>query len=140
MANQNMMKRIKYNKSRFNFWAVVALVVSLITGFVVFYVRKNDPQKQHTVSYVIALIVAAVSLYVLWRAIAVKRDSEGKLYTEGDIKGRHSIFIDLLGISLFAMILAIFTKYALLVYLSVPIYVVVFFGRKILNWLHYDKF
>ena len=138
MANANMMKRIKYNKSRFNFWAIVALVVSLITGFVVFYVRRNNPTKQHPYVYSIALIVAIVCLFLLWKAIAVKRDNDGKLVTEGDLKGRHAIFIDLLGISLFAMILSTFWKYALLVYLAVPIYIICFFGKKILNWLHYS--
>ena len=137
MANQNMMKRIKSNQNIFKGWAIVALVISLITGFVVFYVHRNNPPKQHSVSYILALIVGIGCLAIIKYSIRVTRDDEGKLATTGDLRGRHAIFIDLLGISLLAMILSTFWKYALLAYLSVPIYIVCWIGKKIVQWLHY---
>ena len=160
MANNNIKARIKSNNNIFNTWAIIAAIVSLITGFIIFFILRDkstptemdtaqkkttkDKPKQkasryHPVPYTFALIVAIVCLVYMKKAIKVTKDSEGKLSTTGDLSGhgRHAIFIDLLGVSLGVMIFSTFWKYALLFYLSVPIYFLCWGGKKIVQWLRF---
>jgi hypothetical protein len=137
MANTNAKTRIKDNMSIFKAWATIAAIVALITGFVVFYVRRNTPEKQHTISYSIGFIGAIACLVTIRNSIKVTKDENGKITTSGDLRGRHSIFIDLLGVCMLCQILSVWTKYALLSFLVIPIYLIYWAIKKLLQWLHY---
>ena len=132
-----MKTRIKSNQTLFRNWTLFALIVAVITGFVVFYLHRDYKSNVYKVSWIIALIVDLVCVYVLKKAIAVTQDKDGKYQTSGDLRGRHSIFIDLLGLSAVVMILSTFWRFSLLFYLAIPIYILTWVSKKTVQWLHY---
>lgn len=136
-----MMNRIRTNEKIFGIWAAIASVVTIISMFCIFYLRRNNPAKQNIKTFGFATIVAFGCVIAIKRAIRVQSVVEGnskKYVTQGDLKGRHAILIDLLGVSMFVQILAIWWSKATVFYLVVPGYIIYFFSKKLVQWLHYS--
>lgn len=135
-----MKERIKDNNKIFRIWACIFVVVTSIVAFSVFYLRRGNPAKQNFKTFGFATIVGIGCLVAIFRAIAVKsvvENNSKKFVTSGDLRGRHAILIDLLGVSMFVQILAIWWSKATVFYLVVPGYIIFFYGKKLTQWLHY---
>lgn len=140
MANQSMMNRIKENKRIFKIWASIAAVVWLISTILIFVVKRNTPEKQNIKTYWVSVIVLCFSIYSIFNAIKVTKEpgETKKFTTKGDLRGRHSIYIDLLGVSLAVMFIGVWWDKASLVFLVIPGYLLYYVVEKTLQWLRYQ--
>ncbi|KAH0794949.1 hypothetical protein GPJ56_001135 [Histomonas meleagridis] len=132
MSNDSQRKIINSNKKIFRTWLIIAAIISAIPIFVIFYLKRDNPEAQNTRTFYTGLITTVVAFLLILNRIRVI--GRGKnMYTRGDLSRNvwDKALIDLVGIGLLIEILAIWWEKASFLLIIIPVYFIYLLIKKI---------
>ena len=140
MGNDSWKKRIQDNKKIYKIWVTFASVLTIISAILIFVVKRGQPEKQNIKTFVFSLIITLICGYYLSKFAGTILDEtkNGRVYKPaGDLRGKHSVLVDLIGISAFVSFIGVWWSKACLIYLVIPAYVIKYYVGMVLGWLRY---
>ena len=135
MAGDSQKKLIQSNNRIFRIWVVIGLVVTSFSAFMIFYVKRGDPKKQNTATFYSGLACSLLGYVMTFNSIRVRKEGN-KYVTGGNLAGRNTHLLDVIGVGLIVQFIGIWWDKAAYFFLLIPAFIVYTFVKKVLNWLH----
>jgi hypothetical protein len=134
MANDAMKLQIANNRRICRFWFIISIVVTSISAFWIFYLKRNTPKDQNIKTFVSGLICAVIGFFIVLRKIRV-HGAGRNVFTEGNLSGSTKKLLDIIGVGLLVEFFGIWWYQAAFLFLLIPVFIIYDLLKGVCRWL-----
>jgi hypothetical protein len=134
MANDSQKSIIAQNRKVLRIWIVISVIVTLISAFVIFFLKRGKPQTQNIKTFFAGLALTITGFVLVFRAIRVYGSGKN-IMTKGDLSGNSKQLLDVIGVGLVVEFVGIWWSQAAFLFFLIPAFIIYELLKKLSGWL-----